>query len=381
MIGACDIVSAIHTTKREQFIEYVRIGGAPICSPQIGAGAGFDTKLAGKRWIGETTLDDTIAACERFDMVPLLNAGMPDAGFVQPKLAWQTVSREEQPDKIRTRMALKLPGGTLEQEIVEEPVRGGVRVKSPITQADELYLLDEFLDLSLKEDLNPIVEYVRNIVKQIDGRGASSFQWAVQPYELLCFPDTVNTVVFAMEDQETHYRLMDKILLLNEKLFDVVAAGGGDFIFLGGPGSEMISPRFYKEFLIPYSLKATQIAHERGLLVYSHICSPIEPFLSMGFYNQMGIDLFETLSPPPVGNVQSLTDAFQKLNPAICTRGNVGLDLLLNGTEAEVYERTEQILRESAERKHMVAASDYLFYDVPEQNVHAMCSAVARYRA
>lgn len=368
---------AVKMNKREQFIDYVKNGGAPICSPQIGAGAGFDTKLAGKRWIGETTLEDTIAACERFDMVPLLNAGVADAGYVQPKLAWKSVGREQEADKITSRHELVLPSGTLQQEVVEEPIRGGVRVKSPITQIDELHLLDEYLDLSLREDFSPMVDLVKATVKQIDGRGASSFQWAVQPYELLCFPDTVNTVIFAMENPEMHYRLMDKILQYDEKLFDVVAEGGGDFIFLGGPGSEMISPRFYREFLIPYSQKATQMAHDRGLLVYSHICSPIEPFLSMGFYNQMGIDLFETLSPPPVGNVSSLTDAFSKLDDTICTRGNVGLDLLLNGTDSQVYDKCVEIISESKGRKHMVAASDYLFYDVPIENVYAMCLAVS----
>ena len=30
-------------------------------------------------------------------------------------------------------------------------------------------------------------------------------------------------------------------------------------------------------------------------------------------------------------------------------------------------------------RKHIVAASDYLLYDVPEENVIAMCDAVEEY--
>ena len=66
-------------TSREKLIDYVKNGGKEfLCSPQIGAGAGFDTKLAGKTWIGETTLEDTRRAWEMFDVVPLYNFGLPD---------------------------------------------------------------------------------------------------------------------------------------------------------------------------------------------------------------------------------------------------------------------------------------------------------------
>jgi uroporphyrinogen-III decarboxylase len=108
------------------------------------------------------------------------------------------------------------------------------------------------------------------------------------------------------------------------------------------------------------------------------LCSPVQPFLDLGFYNEMGLDLFETLSPPPVGNVQSLAEAMTQLDPAICTRGNLGLDVLLNGTPEDVRRGTETILRETAGRKHLVAAGDYLFYATPEANVAAMAETVAR---
>ena len=47
---------------RERFVEYVKHGGTPICSPQIGAGAGFDAKLVGKEWLSQVTVEDTLAA-------------------------------------------------------------------------------------------------------------------------------------------------------------------------------------------------------------------------------------------------------------------------------------------------------------------------------
>lgn len=141
-------------------------------------------------------------------------------------------------------------------------------------------------------------------------------------------------------------------------------------------GPELLSPRYYEDFIVPYSKRFSQVAHDFGLLIYAHFCSPLEPFLTMGFYNEMGIDLFETLSSPPVGNIKSLKDALTKLDPHICTRGNLGLEVLLNSPPQRVFKESCRILEAAGTRKHILAASDYLFYDVPEENVRAMVDAV-----
>ena len=134
-----------------------------------------------------------------------------------------------------------------------------------------------------------------------------------------------------------------------------------------------------ESFIVPYSRLVTDYAHSKGLLIYSHICSPIEPMLSKGYYNQMGIDLFETISPAPEGNIKSLADALSKLDDRICTRGNVSLSKILTGTPQSVKQEVYEIMNVSKNRKHIVAASDYLLYDVPEVNVAALCDAVEEY--
>ena len=90
------------------------------------------------------------------------------------------------------------------------------------------------------------------------------------PYELLCFPSNKDTAIFASIYEDRFKKLMDKVLRLDEKLLPAVAAGGSDFVFLGGPGAEMISPAYYEKFLVPYSKIVTDMAHKAGLLIYSH---------------------------------------------------------------------------------------------------------------
>ena len=73
-----------------------------------------------------------------------------------------------------------------------------------------------------------------------------------------------------------------------------------------------------------------------------------------------------------------MEDAFSKLSENICTRGNIALDALLLNTPEQIYEKSWTILEAAKRmgRKHILAASDYLFYDTKIENVHAMCRAV-----
>lgn len=318
-----------------------------------------------------------------FDVIPLYNYELPQLHELTPKLVMENMSAQgNKADRRLIHKKLITALGTLTSEIIEDEGKGSMAVKYFITEEEELEIFEYYLDCLLEvKDFSTITDGVKHIREIVGEDSALDLQWPMQPYELLCFPNTVDTAVFALTCPEIFKRLMDKILELDERLILAVAKGGADFVFLGGPGSELISPQYYRDYLVPYSKIVTEMAHKNGLLVYTHICSKIEPMLSLGFYNEMGIDLFETLSEEPVGNVKSIEDAFLKLDPGICTRGNIGLDKLLLGTPGEIKEISFRILETAKRlgRKHILAASDYMFYDTPVENVRAMAEAAAEF--
>ena len=160
---------------------------------------------------------------------------------------------------------------------------------------------------------------------------------------------------------------------------DALASTGIDFVTIGAMGSEVLSPRYYENYIVPYAKKLADYAHSKGFMIYNHTCGLLEPMLGMGYFNQMGIDLFETISPPPEGNILSFEDALSKIDPNICTRGNISLSLLINGKPDDIKKEVFSIMKAAEGRKHIVAASDYLMYEVPEANVIAMCEAVEEY--
>ena len=65
-----------------------------------------------------------------------------------------------------------------------------------------------------------------------------------------------------------------------------------------------------------------------------------------------------------------------RLPDEMCTRGNIGLDVLLTGTPDDARAAAEAVLVATRGHKHMVAASDYLFYDIPLENVRAVVETV-----
>ena len=370
-------------TKREQFIDYVKNGGERlVCSPQI-SGAGYDTKLAGKEWCCEGRMEYNVEACNRYHMLPLYNVGL-DPTMHSEKLHW-ICDRDEKltdPDRIIREYHLDTPYGTMYRHSEERPHNGGFNTVDAINGAEDFDMLEYVVDTALaEEDFSCYTKWGKEVSDFFGDDGPVSIQWCMQPYEMLGFPNTVTTVMLAMDDEERFFRLMDKILALDCKIIDALAPTGIQFVFLGGPGSELISPAYYEKYLVPYSKKVTDYAHSKGLMIYSHICSPIEPMLSMGYYNQMGIDLFETLSPQPEGNILSIADAFSKLDPSICTRGNVSMSLLMQGTPEEIKRSVFEIMdaAHAQGRKHMVGASDCLLFDTPEENVQALCDAFDEY--
>ncbi len=362
-------------SKRFNFLDYIKNGGnKPFVSLQIGGGAGFDTKLAGKKWITETTIMDTIRAYETVGCEPLINIPLCEFDKFIPELKRQTITQENI-DKKSSESSLESPFGQLYWKMNEIPKEGIVPLVYPVNSNDPA-AFDKICWYA--EQFHKAGKYIQELmgpeIFMIHEQDAPvCIQWNLQPFEMLGLTTVDQLVMLAMLEPEKFRKTCDIVRDVNLDILEQVIKTGADFVFLGGPGSEMLSPKLYQDFLIPDSKIITDSVHRLGGLIYSHICSPVEPFLSMGFYNQMGIDLFETLSPPPVGNVTDLAKARKTdLVANICTRGNIGLDVLLNGTVEDVQRAVEEIWQATKGSKHMIAASDYLFYDIPLENVKAV---------
>lgn len=139
-------------TNREIFKNYVKNGGSFICSPQIGAGAGFDTRLAGKTWTTSTTMEDTIAACRMFDIIPLFNMGMCDLTTLVDDYSVSSTMEVSKGGKRKTyRNTFHTPYGELYSTLIDEEFMGACPTEFYIKDDEEqLDILEYYLDSLLE---------------------------------------------------------------------------------------------------------------------------------------------------------------------------------------------------------------------------------------
>jgi hypothetical protein len=100
------------------------------------------------------------------------------------------------------------------------------------------------------------------------------------------------------------------------------AAHKVDAIKISSPyaGAGFISPRFYREFVLPYERRIARAVRDRGIPVYTHTCGAINDRLEM--IAEAGVSGIECLDPPPLGNVE-LKEAKARVGREIFIKGNI----------------------------------------------------------
>ena len=101
-------------------------------------------------------------------------------------------------------------------------------------------------------------------------------------------------------------------------------------------GAGFISPKFYREFVLPFESEIAGAVRNRGVHIYTHTCGAVSDRLELMF--DAGVSGIECLDPPPLGNVE-LEDAKRRTRGRGFIKGNIdSVDTLLHGTNAAILE-------------------------------------------
>jgi len=99
-------------------------------------------------------------------------------------------------------------------------------------------------------------------------------------------------------------------------------------------GGGFISPRQYRQFVLPYEAEVVGRVQQEGVPVYTHTCGDIGDRLEL--MAETGIDGIDTLDPPPLGSVD-LEDAKRRVGDRVFFKGNIDpVGTLLTKTRREV---------------------------------------------
>lgn len=264
----------------------------------------------------------------------------------------------------RTHSRISTPYGEL-TSITERGVNTGRTIKSWLEdEADyrkALWVTQQQLDY----DEDAAIEAGRVMRAGIGERGVLG-TWVGAP--LVNFGNSEDTFFHLADWPEAFEELHQATAALAFKHLATLQEAGFDYLFYCAQGTEWLSPDFFRRYIMPNTRKIFDRWRADGRFVLWHTCGLVKTFVELDFYNELKPDIFETLSVPPVGNLPSLRWARERLDPAIVTKGNIGLDVMLNGTPDEVRAAVRHVREETSGYRHIVGLSDDVLRGTPLAN-------------
>lgn len=192
-----------------------------------------------------------------------------------------------------------------------------------------------------------------------------------------CLVGTQELIFEASDHPEWVHELLGilrdkKLQFIREQLahakFDLIETGGG------AASSTVISPKYFREFCLPYDTALHDALHEVGHKVVYHTCGGMMPILDLIVENHC--DASETLTPPSMGGDARPSELKAKIGGKVCLIG--GLDqnsILERAGRKEIF----QHVRETFEAYgtgggYIMSPSDHFFH-MSEDNLRAYAEA------
>jgi hypothetical protein len=151
-----------------------------------------------------------------------------------------------------------------------------------------------------------------------------------------------NALVSLMDDRAKAHAVLERLTETAISWGVYQALNGVDAVLNSSAfaGGSFISPRMYREFVLPYERKLNLAIRAAGVPVYTHTCGFIVDRLALMVETETnGVD---TLDPPPLGNIE-LSQAKREIGDKVFIKGN------MNAVNLLAYETSEQVISEASE--------------------------------
>lgn len=170
-----------------------------------------------------------------------------------------------------------------------------------------------------------------------------------------------------MDFPQTFRRSMDALYEASLFVMSIALEEGIDFMSDSSYGLEMTSPELFRTMDLPYIQAFAQWTHERNGLFWYHNCGFTRQFILDGTFNRLGADIIETIAPPPEGD-NELHESRKHLAPRITTKGNLNLNLLREGTPAQIAVATQSLIAAVRGFPHIISTADGVLPETPPEN-------------
>jgi hypothetical protein len=258
---------------------------------------------------------------------------------------------------------LKLPKGRQVEKVSEAH-------ECPVKCGEDMALIDWYCDVIRANDWSACISQLKDKVSSIKERAITSI-FMVPPFELLYWVKREEMFFLYFDHKQSYLNAAAKIVEAYEVILRAASGAGIEFVFYGAPGgTEFLSPEIWEEAIVPTSAKLEEKIRRNGLKSMYHCCGKVESLCRSGFVSKISPTIFETVSQPPVGDINDLRQTRRDIDKKIITHGNIDLTLLRDGTASDVVNKAEEILSDMKGYNHLIGASDScLWPGTPPENI------------
>jgi uroporphyrinogen decarboxylase len=179
---------------------------------------------------------------------------------------------------------------------------------------------------------------------------------------------------------EGWYRAMMEFFTqyLLKQMPKIVAAGADVYEIGGNLATSATGPRFFQNYVASYENRLAQAVHEAGAFSVYHNCGDAARIMHL--YNDLDIDCWGYLTPPPYGDVL-LEEALRIIRPDMILRGNIDqVDFLVRASPDQIREHVKKVLGKVKPRGNWIlSTTDFFFDGCPYENIDAFASAGQEY--
>jgi len=174
--------------------------------------------------------------------------------------------------------------------------------------------------------------------------------------------------------QDVFARSMEAVSQASLFIMSIALREGIDFMSDSSYGLEMTSPALFATMDLPSIRRFAEWTHRHAGLFWYHNCGFTHQLIQDGTFNTLGADVIETIAPPPEGD-NDLAESRRCIDRGICTKGNLNLRLLRDGSPGQITEEVRNMARAVRGYPHIFSTADAVLHGTPPENFIAFVNA------
>jgi len=372
--------------RRTRLLEWMR-GGDPSLAPVMMMSV--DSLAASYYGIGQAKVTPELAAQAAAEThtqgVTCVGSPLPfDAIDFTDKLSRENFSETLADGTVRHTTRIGTPSGTMQQVFEQPPDIGGYHREHLVKDEGDIPAFESLVRIGVETILrnSDVREAVTERMKRAKAAAAGAFPTEIHVFcpavELMsCYYMGQPTAIYLVHD---HRQLMEELFDIHWRMTEVwlecAREVGVDIYNYAINGLEWLSPELYERYMIPQARRINEWARSLGKLSWLHTCGKKSGLIELGVYRRMGVDILESFSAPPTGDILDIAAARRGVDCCLATRGGINVEMFYADDVERLKERAREVLDGAAGYRHMIGDTNDSFPPYPMRNIQALIDVV-----